>query len=81
MLRVTSRKLVILILEEISVLNPKNLKALIIFFCILEHLEPSLLGMYKIPSLWYNPICIVSTILLRVFNINPQDLLFDHIHP
>ena len=65
----TSRKLAILILEEISILNSKNLKILIIFFCILEHLGPSLLEMYEILSLWYNPICIGSMILLRVFNI------------
>ena len=38
-LSVTSRKLAVLILE-LSILNPKNLKALIIFFCILEYFRP-----------------------------------------
>ena len=51
---VTSRKFATLILEEISILYPKNLKVFIIFFYILEHLEPSLLGRYNIPSLFYN---------------------------
>ena len=54
MFSVTCRKLAISILEEISILDPNNLKGLIILFCILEHLEPSLLGMYNITSLWYN---------------------------
>ena len=42
--RVTSRKFAILILDETSILNPKNVNALIIFFCMHELFGPSLLG-------------------------------------
>ena len=53
---VTSRKFAFLIFDEISILNPKILNALIIFFCMRELLGPSLLGIYINPLSWYNPI-------------------------
>ena len=49
--RVTSRKLTILLFDETSILNLKNLKALIIFFCMLELFGPLLFGIYINPSM------------------------------
>ena len=51
--RVTSRKLTILFFDDISILKPKSLKAIIIFFCILELFGPLLFGIYIIPSSRY----------------------------
>ena len=43
--KVTSKKLTIFKLEEISVLNPKILNTQMIFFCRLDVLRPLLFGM------------------------------------
>ena len=40
--RVTSRKLIILLFDDITILKPKSFKALIIFFSILELFGPLL---------------------------------------
>lgn len=44
-LEVTYKKLTILRLDEISILKPKNLKSLIIFFCIVDDRGLLLFGM------------------------------------
>ena len=67
--RVTFRKLTILLLDETSILNPKNLKALIIFFCMLELIGSLLFGTYIKPSSWYKPNCSGLIILVSIFNI------------
>ena len=67
--RVTSRKLTILLFDDISILKPKSLKALIIFFCILELFGPLLFGIYIIPSSRYRPNCSELIILFSICNI------------
>ena len=44
-----------LLFDETSILNPKNLKALIIFFCMLEAILPLLFEIYINPSNDINP--------------------------
>ena len=54
-LRVKSRKLTILLFDETSLLNPKNLNDLIIFFCVRELFGPLLFGIYIISPYDINP--------------------------
>ena len=49
-LNVAFKKLTIFKLEEISILNPSDLNALIIFFCSLDVLRPLQFGMKINPS-------------------------------
>ena len=50
-----SKKLTIFNLELISIFNPIYLKALMIFFCILDVRGPLLLGIEIFPSSLYIP--------------------------
>ena len=66
-----SRKLTILSLDEISISNSGNLKALKTFLCTFDGdvLGPLLSGMKMRPSSLYKPSCLRSIILSRVPNI------------
>lgn len=61
------RKLTILRLDVISILNPKNLKAFIIFS--VDDNGPLLFGMKIRPSSLYRPICLGSIILLSLYRM------------